>query len=419
VRTVSPPSPREGLARPQRRIVYLAPVDIQVARVDRQAIVYFCSALARVGILVRLAALRVRLSQAERHRPDDPLDLYGVDARFPVDLIPTALRQDSGRWLVGVTRLVAYVRYARRVLRDSPRDDGLVFYLKNYAPALALFLLRRRPSIVFEAHAMPRGWMQRLVLGHVQGVIANSYALAHDLRVAQPSLNVLATHQGVDLRPYRQLANADKVELRRHLGLPVGGRLVVYTGKITIGSCEVDYILRAAGTLRDVTFALVGGREDHVEHWRNEARRRGLANSVFTGFVPPREVHQYHLAADVLVLYYPSDVHPYLSPGKLFGYMAADVPIVAVDLPVLREVLGNPPSATMVPPDDPDELAAAIRGVLDDPRQPAVRASTARQRVESFTWDARARQIAQFIDDLPAFQRPSTLDHSTPAANGR
>ena len=46
---------------------------------------------------------------------------------------------------------------------------------------------------------------------------------------------------------------------------------------------------------------------------------------------------------------------------KTFSYLAAGRPIVAPDLPDLREVLRHNENALLVPPDDVDAAAAAIR----------------------------------------------------------
>jgi glycosyltransferase involved in cell wall biosynthesis len=88
----------------------------------------------------------------------------------------------------------------------------------------------------------------------------------------------------------------------------------------------------------------------------------------------------------------------YRSPGKLFEYMASGVPIVSVDLPVLREVLGDDPAAVLVPPDSPDALAEGIAGILDDPARAKQLATRALQRVEAFTWRARADAVRAFVE---------------------
>jgi glycosyltransferase involved in cell wall biosynthesis len=384
------------------KLLYLAPGDIQVARVDRQAIVYFCAALARLGCSVELAALRIRLSQAERHRSADPFSLYQVEPEFPVTLISTRLHQQSPGWRMGIARLIGYVRLAVRRSRDAPRDEALVCYAKNYLPTLALLALRRwRPlGVVFEAHVPPRNALQRFVLRTVDGVVTNSHALARELGVIPRAM--LSVHQGIDLDPYDK-AEARSV-LRGRLNLPDARPLAVYTGKLYYPYEEIGQIVEAAadpassGTL----FVLVGGRDDHVQLWRDDVARRGIDNVVFTGFVPPSVVHEYQVAADVLLLYYPSgmQLNAYRSPGKLFAYMAAGVPIVAVDLPVLREVLGDPPAATLVPPDSPEELARAVQGVLTNRKRPLELARDARARVSHFTWDERARQVVDFVDTL-------------------
>jgi glycosyltransferase involved in cell wall biosynthesis len=279
-----------------------------------------------------------------------------------------------------------------------------VFYVKNYAPALALLGLRRRAReviVLFEAHTLPRSRLHRHVLRRVDGVVANSHALGTQLLATGLSRNVLSTHQGVDLSPYS--ASPDRDELRRRLGLPADRPLVVYTGKLYEGYEEIEFIVRAAASpcCRDFLFVLVGGRDDHVAAWREVVAQRGMTNVLFPGFVLPSNIHEFHLAADALVLYYPSWVvtSAFLSPAKLFGYMAAGRPVIAVDLPVLREVLGSPPAATLVPADDPPALARAIAAVINEPNHATRLAEAAKERVTPFSWDARAERVLTFASE--------------------
>jgi glycosyltransferase involved in cell wall biosynthesis len=330
------------------KLFYFAPADIQIARVDRQAIVHFCSALKDAGVDVELVTLRIRLLDVEL-RADDLLDLYGVRSRFPVRAVRVPVSQESPGWWIALARFFVHATVGIRIARLS-KASPLVFYTKNYLPALAFVLLRRLGTniqLVFEAHVLPRRPLQRFVLRHSSLVVANSHALATDLadQLGLSAPRVLGTHQGVDLEAVEH-ARMSSAEARRRLDLPDNKKLVVYTGKIYRGYEEVDYILRAALRLRDdpsILFLLVGGRADHVETWRRTAAAMGADNVLFTGFVAPGLARQYQFAADLLLLYYPSglEVNAYRSPGKLFDYLAAARPIIAVDLPVLREVLGK------------------------------------------------------------------------------
>jgi glycosyltransferase involved in cell wall biosynthesis len=78
---------------------------------------------------------------------------------------------------------------------------------------------------------------------------------------------------------------------------------------------------------------------------------------------------------------------------KMFEYMAAHVPIVATDLPSLREVLDHGRNAWLVAPDDVHALAGGLRQVLDDPGLALKLAAAAADDVSSFTWDKRAGSI--------------------------
>jgi glycosyltransferase involved in cell wall biosynthesis len=87
----------------------------------------------------------------------------------------------------------------------------------------------------------------------------------------------------------------------------------------------------------------------------------------------------------------------YTSPLKLFEYMAAGVPVVASDLPALREVLRDGENAVLVAPDDPGALAQGIRRVLEDKPLADRLAAQARRDAQAHTWTARAQAILEFI----------------------
>ena len=257
-------------------------------------------------------------------------------------------------------------------------------------------------KVVFEAHTVPRNRYQLSVLKHVDGIVANGHAVAGDLRRLLPQKPIMAIHQGVDLAHYNSL-RISKEEARLKLGLPVESRNVVYTGKIYWGYREVDFLLEAAAQFAPgIELILVGGRADHVKKYADYVQQKRFRNVRVIGFVPPREVHLYQLAADALVSYYPTglELNRYRSPGKLFEYMAAGRAIVAGDYPALREVIDES-TAVFVEPDQPDKLAATINDLFQDERKMLSLGASALKRVAHFTWQERAQRILEFIESLP------------------
>jgi len=98
--------------------------------------------------------------------------------------------------------------------------------------------------------------------------------------------------------------------------------------------------------------------------------------------------------------------------GESFGIvllelMAAGTPLVAADLPAYRAVARRDREALLVPPGDPEALAAAAARVLDDPGTADRLASAGRLRAAEFDWRAVSARVRQVLAD--AAGRP-TLD---------
>jgi glycosyltransferase involved in cell wall biosynthesis len=85
----------------------------------------------------------------------------------------------------------------------------------------------------------------------------------------------------------------------------------------------------------------------------------------------------------------------YTSPLKLFEYMASGRPIVASDLPVLREILSDGENALLCPPDSVEAFTAAIRRLRDEPGLGARLAEQAWRDVQTYSWDERARRVSE------------------------
>ena len=101
-------------------------------------------------------------------------------------------------------------------------------------------------------------------------------------------------------------------------------------------------------------------------------------------------------------------INPYASPLKLHEYMAASLPVVAPDQPNLREVLTHDLDAVLVPPGDPDAMAAAVLALARDASRRARLGEAARKRIVEgdLTWEGNARRVLAAIP-LLGVQRPS------------
>jgi glycosyltransferase involved in cell wall biosynthesis len=190
-------------------------------------------------------------------------------------------------------------------------------------------------------------------------------------------------------------------------GRPEGApeRYLVYVGALQPWQ-GVDVLMRAFTRLADLDdLTLVVCSSVHRQRsrpLRRLADRLGIGDRVQWRYtVPHREVAGWlaHAAVSVAPLTAsPRNVHQGCSPLKVWESMAAGVPVVASDLPAVRELITDGEHGRLVPPDRPAELARAIRIVLEYPDAARELADRARRRIaDNFTWaHARARLAAVY-----------------------
>ena len=76
--------------------------------------------------------------------------------------------------------------------------------------------------------------------------------------------------------------------------------------------------------------------------------------------------------------------------------MASGRPIVASDLPSLREIL-NDENALFAHPDDAEDLKRGIEKLLKDEAMARTLAENAQNDVKKYTWEKRADLMLEFI----------------------
>jgi len=367
------------------RIIYLAHARIPSRAANSINIVKMCAAFARNGHEVRLLA-------PDRPGRDtdiaDLFDYYGVERTFEVSHLP---------WGRYPGRNYGYA--LRSALRTRRMQADLVYTRFLNGTVAAVHLGSR---VVFEAHARPAEQVPlgevllRSIAGHRRfaRLVVISDALRADCTARTPSLasKLLVAHDGADPLP----AAATPADL----GAARGALNVGYVGQLYAGK-GMELIVRLAPLCPWAQFHVVGGAAADVELWKS--RTQAIPNLHLHGFVPPSQVPRYLRALDVLLAPYQrtvsvfggtGDVAKWMSPLKLFEYMAADRPIVCSDLPVLREIVEDGKTALLCDPEDPTAWSAALVRLRDElPLRNSLAAAAQQQFKSQYTWTARARRV--------------------------
>jgi rhamnosyl/mannosyltransferase len=313
---------------------------------------------------------------------------------------------------VSVTRCASYGHY--RSVEASPSMaielsqrayDILHLHLPNPLGAASYLasLKRREHRLVVSYHAdiARQQYLNKVyeplvtrLLERAHTVITTSPYLLEQSEVLAPyRAKVRVVPYGIDLERFSVTGEreAEARELRARFGagpILLGiGRLIYYKG--------YDVAIRALRLVPEAKLVLIGDGPLRAE-LEDLARKLGVAERVhFLGAMLNERVTPYYLASDVYLL-------PSTARGEAFGIvqieaMACGVPVINTSLPSgVPFVSRHGESGFTVAPSDADELAAAVRKLLDDAdlRRRFGEAGRARAHAE-FSKDVLARRLLE------------------------
>jgi len=240
-------------------------------------------------------------------------------------------------------------------------------------------------------------WLFKKLIAHrnCKGIVCISDALKKIYLDSYPGLagKIVVAHDGAD-EPSAQSAteHMDKKDDTFDVGY-VGG---LYPGR------GIPLIINLAKACDWATFHIVGGSRQEIDDWRLQCDPP--ANLHFHGYLPYAAAAGYMRYCDVLLAPYEkkvsifqsesADTSEWMSPLKIFEYMAAGRAIISSNHDVIKEVLEHERNAIMVDPDDTEGWIAALRRLHDD-RSLRLRLGSA--GVEDlrlkYSWQVRARRL--------------------------
>lgn len=328
-------------------------------------------------------------------------DFYCLPKNFKVVFLPTIdLFNVPG--LKALAFLVSFISFSKSVfyyLLWRAKKTDIIYSNESLPLLLASFMFSKT---VYEIHDFPKNnFYYRTVFRRVKMFVATNLWKKEKIRelFGISSDRIVAEMNAVSLEDFS--LNLSKVEARRKLNLPKDGNLICYSGMLRTMGMEkgIGILLEALKSVNDCKLLIVGGNPEDVEFYEKIAGEYGIIEKVvFTGFVPHKMVPLYLSASDVLVTPFPKTPHYefYMSPMKIFEYMAANRPIVATDLNSIKEIL-TPDAAVFVEPDSVAALAAGVQELLADREKFSRYASKALSIVSEHTWQKRASRIIDFL----------------------
>lgn len=368
------------------KIVYASNSFIPSKAANSVHVMKMCNAFAKLGHDVTLITNGKEKSNETEN--SDVFSYYGVDESFKIIEIPDVSFKNRGI-VHGINKFNA--------LKKMKPD---LVYGRTVVPC-ALASLNGFKT-VYEAHSplSSSGTVARLFYAlmstssHYKQLVVISDALK-ERYTGKQKVKILVAHDA---------ASEADIEKKIELKGRADARKVGYVGHLYKGR-GIDIMIECAKRTPKVDYHIVGGSETDIQYWKSYSEELGLINIFFHGHVSPSDAQIYRNSVDILTAPYQKEVSVYggkgntvewMSPLKIFEYMASKKPIICSDLPVLREVLSNE-NSFLVNCDSVDEWVDAIDKLADVSLREKIAGKAYQDFITNYTWQKRAETILNSI----------------------
>lgn len=386
------------------RIVYPDPNCVPDRTPSALQILQNVDAIGQLGVHISLITPRSRTGLT-------PKDLLGRP--LPSNVCIDSIADLRRRWYFPSASNRPFYFLAGRRIR---RERNCVLLVRNLRMAEYLLKAGVTHPLFFESHEIfaqtyredhlhgdsaTRSKLKALtareafVYRNCRGLITITQNLADDLRATyQVDTPVWVAPDGVD----------EKLAAQSPEYPPNATPVLLYLGSLHPWK-GVELLIRAMQFVTGAMLRIVGGVANRVAELRSLAKQLNVAGRVeFLGPIDPIKRFNVIAAADICLL--PSSNSSigsrFTSPLKLFEYLAMGKPIVASDLPALREVLQDNVTALLTSVGDERKFAATINLLLRDEPLRLRLGANAKEISHRYTWRARAQGMLGFIQQRSA-----------------
>lgn len=325
---------------------------------------------------------------------DGPLVKESEDLGYRVRVVHTGKLRQPGRYASAVGSLYGWIKRERL-------DAVLSWMSKAHLYAGPAAALARVPALWYQ-HGIPAaGKMERcLALLPAKAVLVPSGAALEAQKKLSPQLPVRVVHPSVDLKAYDPSALPPAAEVRRKLGIPEGRTVIGIVARLQRWKGVHNFVEAAAAVRKEhpeAYFVVVGGphrsEPDYPAELERLAAEHGMTEEHlrFAG-------HQANPAEWMQSF----DIFVHASLQEPFGMviiegLALGKAVIATAKGGPLEILTSGENGLLVRPDDPAELAGAMRSLIRKPELYRKVSAAGLMRAQAFGAGRLAAEVAGLL----------------------
>lgn len=375
-------------SRIMKKIVYVSNANIPSNSASSIHVMKMCEAFKKNGMDITL--IIPNHYSKKKHKDTDIFTFYGVKEKFPVKRIKFIRKNVKG--IREIIYTICAVFYA--VLK---RPDAIM--TRKIMAARVASMIGFPYILELHTSTEPRRYSLEKTLQskHMKKLIVISKSLKEHMmgkyHIDGNRIEVLADAVN--------LSNFETLDTTLQIGS--GPLKIAYMGSLFPGK-GIETIIRLAAIDMKNQYDLYGERGP-LDGWKKLAKE--IDSKVnFKGQIANAKVPETLVQYDVLLMPYSNKVEVYgeeltgwMSPLKMFEYMASGRIIISSDLPVIREVLIDRRNAYLVEPDNPEAWYMVIEEIEKNRENATHIAYCAKSDVKRYTWEERAARIQKIVDE--------------------
>ena len=375
------------------KLIYIANIRLPSEKANSYQTMQMCESFSKVFDSVELWTGKARNTK-ELKNVEDIFAYYGLNKTFRIRCFfqyDSYILGHTNEWLWANLRGVVFSINTCIHLIKYRESNDLIVYTRVWNVLFIFNLLKKlkilNVPIFYEAHRFSK----RLVNQQkkTNGLVVINQYLAN-LYKKNNIKSIFVAHDGVNIDLYEKIGDYQFDSNKTEINILYTGSLFAWKGVETL----VDAMEFLPEKYRLVC---IGGSGKYLQDFKEYVGDKKECDRIkIIGHMPKIELLKFVEKADVLVL--PNSAKDkmslYTSPIKLFEYMASKRPIVASDLPSIKEVLSDN-NAYFFTPDNARKLAIKIEEATR--KDCGSKVENAYKSVEHYTWDNRAKNIAKFL----------------------
>ena len=340
---------------------------------------------------------------------DTKEELPQLDPLITIHRIPTV------NWLerfLGIPFPLVSPMMFSRVSAAADDADVIIAHGHMYIASLASTLAARRkkkPLAVFQHNTFIQfsnpllnllqrtcDWtVGRFVLRSADVLIAGSQMTADYMkRIIREDRPIAVPYYGVSTERFAPISASERQERREKLGYPLSKKLVITARRLTEKN-DVLTLINAAFEIEnpDVLFVIAGDGPER-KNCEDAIEARGDRRIRMLGEITDEQLVELFQIADLFVL--PSKSGEGM-PLVIFEALATGLPIVATASGGHVEILADSTYGSVIPSEQPHEMANAIRAQLDKVADPELQKARRQLVTSSYTWTEHAKRVLALL----------------------